>query len=408
MNQSNDLELIKKVLTSRVRVLSNYGFYGLLLMHMKLTLEDCETAYTDSEKIAFSRKFLSTLNNKEVDFILMHEIMHVALKHCFRGVDYNPDLFNIACDIVVNSNILKSCNMDLDSISVHGSCSMHQIDGIEGYKFSAEEVYERLIKKAKLINKNKDNNYQNNSLITTSGGFSDDHSNWNKLKDDKYQEDLVNQMIIDCISSLKKQSTNKSIGNIPLGVERIYNELVDSTVDWRALLADFLNFKPEYDYTFVPVDRRYQDYDFFMPDYQEVQEIQEDINIIFEVDTSGSIEDSDLTKAYSEIKGAIEQNSHMHGYLGFFDAKASNLHKFDDITDLLKIKPIGGGGTDLSDFFNKLDKFKKVIGKIDAIVIITDGELSFPKESARQNIPLIWLINNNRITPPWGIVARIK
>ena len=41
---------------------------------------------------------------------MMHEIMHVVLQHCIRGNKYKdePERYNIACDIVVNSNILYS------------------------------------------------------------------------------------------------------------------------------------------------------------------------------------------------------------------------------------------------------------------------------------------------------------
>ena len=89
----------------------NHGFYGLLLMHMHFGLdEDCQTAYTDGYRINFSPKFLDELSNDEVDFVLMHEIMHVVFKHCFRGQKADPYLFNVACDIVVNSNILLESN----------------------------------------------------------------------------------------------------------------------------------------------------------------------------------------------------------------------------------------------------------------------------------------------------------
>jgi predicted metal-dependent peptidase len=37
---------------------------------------------------------------------MMHEILHVVLQHCLRGEDRDQERFNIACDIVVNSNIL--------------------------------------------------------------------------------------------------------------------------------------------------------------------------------------------------------------------------------------------------------------------------------------------------------------
>ena len=44
----------------------------------------------------------------------------------------------------------------------------------------------------------------------------------------------------------------------------------------------------------------------------------------------------------------------------------------------------------------------------DLIIFITDGYDNFPDESARRNIPVLWLINNEDVTPPWGMIARIE
>ena len=88
-------------------------------MHMSLLLdENCGTAATDGKCIWFSPRFLNTINNRELEFVMMHEILHVVLQHCLRGVGLYAEQFNIACDIVVNSNILLSQAMDPASISL--------------------------------------------------------------------------------------------------------------------------------------------------------------------------------------------------------------------------------------------------------------------------------------------------
>ena len=137
-------EYNKRLLLSRMRILLNNGFYGLLLMHMILALdENCETAATDGYRIYFGPNFLDELSDNELDFVMMHEILHVVLQHCLREGDRNTERFNIACDIVVNSNILLSNNMDSKSITLkkYGE-SMHLTPNKdEGYKYTAEEVY---------------------------------------------------------------------------------------------------------------------------------------------------------------------------------------------------------------------------------------------------------------------------
>ena len=43
-----------------------------------------------------------------------------------------------------------------------------------------------------------------------------------------------------------------------------------------------------------------------------------------------------------------------------------------------------------------------------SIIILTDGGAPFPDEKEAQGIPVLWLLNNETSTPPWGKVARIK
>ena len=208
LTESKKKEYSTRILLSRFRILNNHGFFGILLLNVAFGLdENCETAYTDGYAIRFSPKFLDDLNNNELDFVMMHEIMHIALKHCFRGKVAHPELFNVACDIVVNSNILFSNSMNYHAITLRKyGVAMHLApDGKEGYLYTAEEVYKMLVDKAskESIFKNETNNSSNESSnkngrgnsgagggkskpgssSKTGGGISvngviDDHSHW--------------------------------------------------------------------------------------------------------------------------------------------------------------------------------------------------------------------------------------
>lgn len=84
------------------------------------------------------------ITNSITDAYIMQQ--YVVLQHCLRQGDRDSEQFNIACDIVVNSNILLSENMNLKAITLkkYGE-SMHLApDGKEGYEYTAEQVYEML------------------------------------------------------------------------------------------------------------------------------------------------------------------------------------------------------------------------------------------------------------------------
>jgi hypothetical protein len=44
---------------------------------------------------------------------------------------------------------------------------------------------------------------------------------------------------------------------------------------------------------------------------------------------------------------------------------------------------------------------------ITSIIILTDGCAPYPEEYERMDIPVLWFINNEDVTPPWGMIARI-
>lgn len=138
--------VLRKMIRCRSRILGQYPFYGYLVMHLQLGVTDCGTACTDMTHLLFDPDFAEQLSEEEMIFVMLHEVLHCSLAHCTRGRDYQPELFNIAADIVVNSNILYS--MGIPEFEVAGIPAMHMTpDGREGYHFSAEEVYKMLLQK---------------------------------------------------------------------------------------------------------------------------------------------------------------------------------------------------------------------------------------------------------------------
>lgn len=403
----------QRLLMSRLRILTTNGFYGILLMHVKFQIDiECTTAATDGEYIYFGVDFLENLTDSELDFVMMHEILHIALAHCFRGKEFDSNIYNIACDIVINSNI-KHSNGDNDksiTLTKYG-VSMHKApNGKEGYLYTAEEVYEMLIQNAKKKKSSASCNCEDQSgKQGGADGFgktTDDHSKWGKgASSDKQEEleELWKHRVAQAVESIKIRESSTSRGLLPLGAKRLIEELKSSKVNWRELLQKFIQ-EEICDYSFNPPDRRFDDSPFFLPDFNEVEESV--ANVLFMIDTSGSMSDKDITLAYSEVKGAIDQfNGKLKGYLGFFDAEVVPPTPFESVEDFLKIKAKGGGGTSFEVIFNYVNK-AMVENPPKSIIILTDGYAPFPDEKKANGIPTLWLINNNEINPPWGKIAR--
>ncbi len=427
-------EYIKRLLLSRMRLLNNHGFFGLLLMHMIFALTDTltETACTDGVRISFNPIFLDNLSDSELDFVLMHEILHVVLRHCLRDADRQPERFNIACDIVVNSIILQENKMDHKSVTLkQWGESMHLApDGKEGYEYTAEQVYEMLPAMPPKPTPKIGSGSGNGNGDGDNGGDSsvggsvlgrarkekakaieqaswDDHAQWGMLEDDDTLRDVWVKQLDETCEAIKIRDPSNTRGLLPAFAKRLLDQLKEPQTDWREILNAFVQMEIN-DYSFSPPDRRFQDSPFFLPDFNELGESDRVSDILFMIDTSGSISDKMMTAAYSEVKGAIDQfDGNLKGWLGFFDAAVIEPVPFETVDEFLAIRPAGGGGTDFQIIFEYVHKHMED-NPPACIIILTDGYASFPKEQLAKGIPVLWLINNENVDPPWGKVARIK
>lgn len=424
---------IKRLLLSRMRILYNHGFYGLLLMHMIYAVsEEIETACTDGVRITFGIDFLDSLSDSELDFVMMHEILHVVLQHCFRGDVEDPEAYNIAADIVVNSNIMLENGMKASSITLSKyGIAMHVApDGKEGHEYTAEQVYAMLPKNLNKKGNNKspgsavggakkENKKGNNKSPGSADGRAkkeiakdkhqpvwvwDDHSQWGKYEEDDTLRDVWVKRFEDAAEAIEIRDPSNTRGLLPAFAERILKELKKPQTDWRTILNDFIQ-EEVVDYSFAPPDRRFDDSPFFLPDFNGKEDRVEDI--LFMIDTSGSMSDDMIAAAYSEVKGAIDQfNGKLKGWLGFFDAAIIKPQPFSDENEFKIIKPAGGGGTDFQIIFEYV--FHHMSDKLPAsIIILSDGYAPFPQEKLAGGIPVLWLLNNEEVNPPWGKVARI-
>ena len=530
------IKITMRLQSVRQGLVQKAPFYALLLYGLRFSLDDMvERVYTDGERIAFNPDFLKEISDRELEFIMLHEVSHVALGHPFRCVrDYDIDIFDEACDIVVNSNIYHYMGDDESFITIKGLGVMPHKNyrGEEGYKFTVEQVYEHLFKIKGQKKKDEDGttpdfsdifdeeeldedfleddeleevqdgdeesdgeesdgeDYDDDSSDSESGedgnsedgnskdgvakakgkgngrgngtpqsqtssnqsaggrgsfqagttrkgkgkilgkGYVkalekwnpsqikqsnspkrfDDHSFWTGEDKDKMSKAVWENRVLQTCKAVKNikrifiDKKGNACGNTPCFAERMLKAIAERTLDWKTLLNDFIQ-EDICDYSFSPPDRRFGDSDFFLPDFNEKEETVE--NLLFMIDTSGSMSDDAITEVYSEIKGAIEQfNGKIKGWLGFFDATVTEPQPFDDEDEFKAIRIQGGGGTAFLPIFHYVRDYMKD-KNITTIIILTDGYAPYPEESERMDIPVLWIINNDDATPPWGMIARI-
>jgi len=446
-------QLKRKLMESRFRISSEDYEFSLPLFDMDFIATKTVWRISANEKvICFDPDWLQKLDDVALDFILSHELMHIALGHINRPQYYTGEKFHLAADIVANAN-LEQLGWMYDKLpkigNIYYETFFPRIDGkeltsLEAFKcvpFDPANEKENLRRKYMIDSDKmwgKDIKLEDGVLIlspddpipddliakSNKGGghyfkkefttrnammviWTDDDptSSYQKTKNEKAEmqgynnEELAQQ--IETLRDMLKAENSPSLNYI----ERMWKANNPSKANWRRLLNDIVQ-ENILDYTFSPPDKRYGDSDIFLPDYNIVDKKLKDV--LFMVDTSGSISENMLNTVFSELKGAVSQfENQLNGILGFFDSFVYPLVDFRKITDLYSLKPPGGGGTDyyvLFDFIRKNIPFDS----ISSIVIFTDGQADFPPIPLNDNIPVLWLFSKDTVKAPWGRQAVIK
>ncbi len=422
MTKQRKSRLQKKIQASRERLMSSHPFFALLLMYLRfVAVSDLKKMSTNGRCIYFSPDFLEKLYEHELDYLLCHQVMHIISGHIWRPFDREGDDYHFACDIQINA-LLTNCGFTKKRYAHLGTVHRTVSDASTSpAEMTPEEIFTRLPYSLYAFD-----------VHTRSKFLMDSDLWWNEKSDTGRGGEIIldlpetdvflrerKEASDECSSeeNLKQEWQGRAasaassaavgingFGSVPDFAKRMFDKTKEPTVDWKKVLDTFVQERI-CDYSFAPPDRRFIDTEFFLPDFNERDFISKDV--LFMVDTSGSVDDDDLAVVYSEIRGAIEQFAgKLTGKLGFFDAAVIPPISFETVGDLMRILPYGGGGTDFTVIFDYVRNHYK--DELPAcIVIFTDGDGPYPSQADTMGIPVLWMINNLDFTPPWGKVARI-
>jgi predicted metal-dependent peptidase len=104
-----DREVREQLITARVGLLLKSAFFGNLATRLKLVNADdwCSTAATDGRNFYYNSRFIKMLKPREIEFLFGHEVLHVVYDHFGRRQSRDPQIWNVANDFCVNSDLRK-------------------------------------------------------------------------------------------------------------------------------------------------------------------------------------------------------------------------------------------------------------------------------------------------------------
>jgi len=383
-----DLDAERRVQKCTLDVLTHTKYRsmaGVLMMGVTSVEDDpkkCLTAYTDGVNKTYGKQFVMDLSEPEMRFVVLHEGLHVALRHLVTWLwmwKEDPELANKACDLVINLLLVLSDDGE-------GFIKMPK-DGCFDLKYKgmdSGEVY-RLLKKDKEEGKSSSGDPQ---------GF-DEHG-WKEAKGRSAEDTkALDKQVGDAL-----QQGTVLVGKLGGELSRAIGEVLAPKVDWAEQMRDYVTslcMGREMS-TWRRPNRRFIDNNLYMPSMYS-----ESIGRIgIGVDTSGSIGGAVITRFVSEVIGLAKLVTPELIDLMYWDTKVAAHEKYGPGQyDMIaaSTKPKGGGGTSPSCVTSHMAEKKM---RPECVVMLTDGVVG--KDWGGQwPCPVLWVIaGNKRITAGTG------
>jgi predicted metal-dependent peptidase len=339
------VEVLDRIITARVGLLLRHPFFGNMATRLKIQDADewLMTAAVDGRNLYFNTQFFNAMSNKEIEFVIAHEILHMVYDHLGRREDRNPMLYNIAADYIVNNLLVRDRIGEKPKI----------VDCFQDFKYegwSSEQVYDDLFEEAK---KNGE------EALKQLGEMLDEHLDMEGDGDEgdegengenkgkgrpKYSKAEMDQIRDEIKEAMINAAQSAGAGNVPAGVQRLIKDLTEPKMNWRELLRQQIQSTIKSDYTFMRPSRKGWHTGAVLPG----QNFQDTIDICVSLDMSGSIGNAQAKDFLGEIKGIMEEYQDYKIKLWCFDTSVYNEQDFsaDGGEDLLDYEIFGGGGTD--------------------------------------------------------------
>lgn len=389
-------------------IMKNVFFSSVLLQHRFVECKDdpeCPTACIDGETLKYNPSFIDTLSFQEICGLLAHESLHICLAHHARIGKRDFELWNIATDYAINSElkqkgfVLPKCALEFDGFKDTSAETIYRLldqrnksgsgnnnQSGQGNPQSGQNPQSTNQQSQK--GPNKTNPSKNPSVPDAS---KEKNSNFGAVKKGKQTMTQAKQMV-EVAKALGIMAGDKSAN-----LEKIFKEL-QPKFQWQEIINKFVGDVCSSDYNWSKINKRYLSSGFILPGLAAKRISKFTLG----VDVSGSIGLNEISVMVSEILNCLNCFQEE----GIVDPKLEVIYIDTEIKKIETIElngpppsPVGGGGTDFRELFRYLDKegFES-----DALIFMTDG-MTGGWADKEPNFPVLWMrIGNYDFQPPFG------
>ena len=366
---------------------------GVLMIGTKTVRDDIPTARTNGRDEYYGRAFVESMNDAELRLLMIHEAKHKMRKHLtlYKYLhDRDAQLANVACDYLINGQIVRAHKQD-GFATMTGPLASGCYDDKYDDSWTEERIFEDLLQQQEQQQQQGQGQGQGESF--------DDHD-WDGAAELSEEEQQALAKQIDEALREGALAAGKMGAKVGLDIA----ELLKPQVDWRDVLREFVTTTcAGHDYgTWAKPNRRFLGAGVYMPSpiSEQVEEL------VIAIDTSGSVRRF-INMFLSELAGICQTVKPSRIRLLYWDTSVSGDERYEQHelhTMVQRTKPVGGGGTDVTCVPAYM-KDHKVTPQ--AVVVLTDGELY--GGWGQWSCPVLWCVLDNKTAKPdTGKVVHIK
>lgn len=462
MTEEEKLQKSEEISAEILRMAKNKLLVNLRFLDVALSrpvlkpAEDKTTCCaTDGVVFIYSPRHIITTFKVEEDMVtrsFLHLLFHCVFKHMFVSPHVNRDLWDIACDIAVESAIN---DLKLDYLKTLRAGK--QIQLIEGYKdeiktLSAEKLYRFLLDK-KLPQKSIDTlkmlfkadehflwymtdeqkramgipgyDKGDGSGNSSSPGDGDDDGDgegegsgtpyFNRSDVEKDWGEIGEHMLVDLETFGKQRGTEA--GLLTQNLREVHRERYDYTEFLKkfAVRGEIMKINPdEFDYNYYTYGLElYENLPLIEPlEYKDTKAIRD---FVIAIDTSGSTSGELVQKFVQKTFNILKSSESFFTKINLHiiqcdaaiqeDVRITTQEEFDNYLSTMEIH--GLGGTDFRPVFSYVNSLVEIgeFANLKGLIYLTDGYGDFPAKKPDYETAFVFIDDepNNYNVPPWAI-----
>ena len=448
-----DEDAYNDLIVSKALLLKEFPFWGILgltVVLVEMPDEQMPTLATDGMHIFYNAKFCKSLTKGERVFAVAHEIFHGLFEHAgktsrfehYTGVNWTKimasgdqkamedakaksQLWNFAADFITNDGLVESrVGEFIKTIPI-----LHD-DEYRGW--SVEEVYDDLLENPDKIPKGAQCLDQHIEINVVPDGEMEGDGSPNSQKDSGGNTQIT--MSESDYEKLKKQwqdtmfsaataqrehemRESQAAGCIPSAIQRLIDDLSTPKANWKTALRRAVTQVINRRYTFRTPNKALFNQGWTLPGFRDRQN---KLDIAIFVDTSGSVQEEQLTAFISEMQGMLAAFPRYKVHVQCFDGavveeSVMTLEKSSGPSGWMDVKReitkfigrIGGGGG--TNFMCNWEYLRERKIKPRMIIMLTDG-FPYGEWGIKNYAPTIFFMmgNGGKVKAPFGVTMHYE